>query len=420
MSGMERPSGGSGALAGVRVCDFGGQLAGAGATKILAALGAEVIRVEDPVTRGRWDAMRGVGPFVDDRRGVDLGGGFNNHNVGKLGITLNTRTERGKELLARLVAECDVVTENFAAGVLERWGFGYERLREIRPDVVYVSNCGFGHTGPQRDFKTWGPIVQALSGLTFTAGLPGEEPSGWGFSYMDHIAAYYMTVAILAALHHRSVTGAGAHVDLASTSAGLSMLHTEILDSTVNGRPSRREGEPHGNRADFGSMSPHGVYPAEGDDRWVAIACRDDTDWQALRSLVGGETLSSPDLDHLAGRLAHADALDAALSHWTASQDAAEAAARLVAAGVPASVVATPPERIDEDAEVADWGLFPVVDHPEMGRVRVEGLPFHLSLTDWSIEAAAPCLGQHTDDVLQRLLGLGPDELRELHEEGVL
>ena len=138
------------ALGHVRICDFTGQLAGAGATKWLSAFGAEVIRIEDPVRQGTWDILRAMPPFVDERRGVDFGGGFNNHNTDKKGITLNLRTERGKELLAAIVEKSDVVAENFAYGVLEKWGFGYDRLRELKPDIIYVSNCGFGHTGPYR------------------------------------------------------------------------------------------------------------------------------------------------------------------------------------------------------------------------------------------------------------------------------
>ena len=184
------------ALAGYRICDFTGQLAGAGATKWLAAFGAEVIRIEDPVLRGSWDILRAMPPFIDERRGEDFGGGFNNHNTDKLGITLNLRTDKGKEILREIVAKSDVVSENFAAGVLDRWGFGYEALQEIRSDIIYVSNCGFGHDGPYSQFKTWGPIVQAICGLTFTSGLPDEQPAGWGFSYMDHTGAMYMAIAI--------------------------------------------------------------------------------------------------------------------------------------------------------------------------------------------------------------------------------
>jgi len=206
-----------GALSHLRICDFTGQLAGAGATKWLAAFGAQVIRIEDPVTKGRWDILRGSPPFKDDRRGIEFGAGFQNHNVGKLGITLNVRTDRGKELLAELVRRSDAVTENFAAGVLERWGFGYPRLRELRPDIVYVSNCGFGQTGPYGTFKSWGPIAQAVSGLTFTSGLPDEDPAGWGYSFMDHTGGYAMAIAILMALFHRVRTGEGQWVDLSCT-----------------------------------------------------------------------------------------------------------------------------------------------------------------------------------------------------------
>src|SRR5712691_2366524 len=169
------------ALDHIRICDFTGQLAGAGATKFLAAFGAQVIRIEDPVNEGRWDILRGGMPYVDERRGINLGGSFNNHNVEKLGITLNLRTARGKELLHELVRISDVVSENFAAGVFARLGLSYEELCRLRADVIYMSNCGFGHSGPYRDFKTWGPIVQAIAGLTFSSGLPEQPSAGWGY-----------------------------------------------------------------------------------------------------------------------------------------------------------------------------------------------------------------------------------------------
>lgn len=408
------------ALSHVRVCDFGGQLAGAGATKMLAAFGAQVIRVEDPVTQGRWDMLRGVGPFVDDRRGIDLGGGFNNHNVGKLGITLNLRTPRGRELLTELVRVSDVVTENFAAGVMARLGFGYDELRAIRSDVIYVSNSGFGHSGPYREFKTWGPIVQAISGLTFLCGLPDDEPAGWGFSYMDHGAACLMAMTILGALHERERTGNGQWVDLASTTAGLKLLSTAVLDWTVNGRPSRRPGMPAGNRADFGEAAPHGVYPARGDDRWVALACRDDNAWRGLARLVSDPALEDDAFATLAGRLARHDELDERLTAWTSRRDADAAVRELLGAGVAASVVKSPAERIDGDEELAAWGLFPEVRHPEIGTVRVEGLPLHLSDTDWEITDAAPCLGEDDDDVLRDVLGLTDLEIDDLRKEGVI
>ena len=276
----------AGALSRIRICDFTGQLAGAGATRFLSAFGADVIRVEDPVRQGRWDILRGTPPFPEGKSGLEVGGGFNNHNVEKRGITLNLRSDRGCELLRDLIAQSDVVSENFATGVMERLGFGYEQLCEIKPDIIYVSNCGFGQTGPYRTYKTWGPIVQAISGLTFTSGLPGEPPAGWGYSYMDHTGGYYMTIAILMALVHRTRTGEGQWVDMSCTEAGATLNGPAILDFTVNGRKARRPGMPHSNRNTWPAMAPHGIYPVRGEDRWIAFSCRSDDEWARLAGQI--------------------------------------------------------------------------------------------------------------------------------------
>lgn len=408
------------ALEHIRICDFTGQLAGAGATKFLAAFGAQVIRIEDPVRQGRWDILRGTSPFVDERRGIDLGGAFNNHNVEKLGITLNLKTPQGRELLERLVRISDVVTENFAAGVMERLGFGWERLRALRPDVIYVSNSGFGATGPYQRFKTWGPIVQAISGLTFTSGLPDREPAGWGYSYMDHTGGYYMAMAVLMALYHRARTGEGQWVDMSCTEAGATLTGAAILDWSVNHRPTRRPGSPHGNRSDSPAMAPHGIYQARGDDRWLALACRDDADWQALAAVIDRPFVHEARFASRAGRLAAQDDLDARITDWTRDRDAAETARALLAAGVPAAPVTRPEERIEHDPNTAAWGLWPEVEHRAIGKVRVDGLPVHLSRTDWSMERGAPCLGEHNDYVFGELLGLAADEIAALRDGKVI
>lgn len=409
-----------GALSKYRICDFTGQLAGAGATKWLAAFGAEVIRIEDPVRQGRWDILRGVEPFVDERRGIDLGGGFNNHNTGKYGITLNLRTDRAREILRELIAVSDAVTENFAAGVLASWGFDYAAMKAIKPDIVYVSNAGFGHTGPYARFKTWGPIVQAISGLTFTSTLPGQPPAGWGYSYMDHTGAYYMAMAVLLALIHRERTGEGQWVDLACTEAALGLHGPAILDWTVNGRPMRRDEPLCSNRSAWPPMAPHGIYPCAGADQWVAIACRDDADWQALGTVIDEPWCNEPRWATLAGRLAEQDDLDERLRAWTANRDKFQIAEAVQNAGVPAAPVQTPEERIEHDPSTAAFGLWPTVTHTQMGRVRVDGLPVHFSETDWRIERGAPCLGEHTDEVLGRVLGYDESEIAKLREEGVI
>lgn len=417
---MNENRGGARALEGIRICDLTGQLAGAGATRYLAAMGAQVIRIEDPVKKGRWDILRGGPPFIDERRGGDLGGAFNNHNVEKLGITLNLRTDKGRDLFRRLVAISDAVTENFAADVLARMGFTYDELRAIRPDIVYVSNCGFGFTGPYREYKTWGPIVQAVCGLTFTSGLPDQPPAGWGYSYMDHHGGNFMGIAILAALVHRNRTGEGQWIDMASTEAGASLNGPALLDFTVNGRPTRRDGMPNSNRSENPRMAPHGIYPASGSDNWVAIACRNDEDWRAIASVVSQEWADDARYKTLEGRFANQDALDAQVGEWTSSRDRYQVAAELRGTGVPAAAVQRPEDRIENDDETAAWGLWPQVKHTAMGAVRVDGFPVHFSETDWVIERGAPCLGEHNDVVFGEILGLGSKEIAELREEGVI
>jgi crotonobetainyl-CoA:carnitine CoA-transferase CaiB-like acyl-CoA transferase len=371
----------SDALSHLRICDFTGQLAGAGATRWLASFGAEVIRIEDPVRQGRWDILRGSPPFKDERRGIEVGSGFNNHNVEKLGITLDLRTERGRELLARLVAVSDVVTENFASGVMEGFGFGYEELRLIKHDIIYVSNCGFGQTGPYRTFKSWGPIAQAVSGLTHSSGLTGQPPAGWGYSYLDHTGGYYMAMAVMMALWHRERTGQGQWVDLSCTEAAGNLHGADLLDWSVNGRPLRAGDRPASNRSSSPEMAPHGVYRCRDEDNWVAIACRHDDDWRAFRSVAAIDELDDPRYDTLAGRLADQDRLDEVIGSWTAGRVRWDIARDLQAAGVPAAAVTRPSERIDGDVATAGWGLWPMVDHPVIGGVRVDGQPVRMSKT---------------------------------------
>lgn len=414
----------SDALSHLRICDFTGQLAGAGATRWLATFGAEVIRIEDPVRQGTWDILRGSPPFKDDRRGIEFGSGFNNHNVEKLGITVDLRVAEGKELVADLIAISDVVTENFAAGVMERWGLGYEQLREIRPDIIYVSNCGFGQTGPYRDFKSWGPIAQAVSGLTHNSGLVDQAPAGWGYSYMDHTGGYYMAIAVMMALLHRERTGEGQWVDMSCTEAGANLHGADMLDWSVNGRALRSEDRPDSNRSSTPEMAPHGVYRCAGDDNWVAIACRDDHDWLSLKSVIGVEAsgfgLTDPGFDSLDHRLEHQDTLDAGLSRWCQDRSRWDIEGDLQAVGVPAAAVRRPQERIDGDIATGSRDLWPMVDHPEMGGVRVDGQPVRFSKTNWVIERGGPTLGQHNHYVFAELLKRTPAEIHDLEQRGVI
>ena len=295
-------------------------------------------------------------------------------------------------------------------------------MREIKPDIVYVSNCGFGHVGPYERYKTWGPIVQAVSGLTFTSALPNQPPAGWGYSYMDHTGGYYMAMAILLALIHRKRTGEGQWVDLACTESALCLHGPALLDWTVNGRPTRQAVQPSSNRSQSPLMAPHGIYPCAGDDEWVAISVRDDDDWHQFRSLVADEAewSSTPAYASVSGRARDQDTLDQQVASWTAPQQKAAVVAKLQSAGVPVAPVQKPQERVDQDPATEGFGLWPTVTHSQMGEVRVDGQPVHMSETDWQMERGAPCLSEHTEQVLTELLGMTGAEVAQLREEGVV
>ncbi|MDG1839705.1 MAG: CoA transferase [Dehalococcoidia bacterium] len=408
------------ALSNLRICDFTGQLAGAGATRHLAAFGAEVIRIEDPVNEGRWDILRGNAPFVDERRGIDLGGAFNNHNVEKKAITLNLRTEKGKQLLTELIAKSDVVSENFSAGVMDRLGFGYEDLTKIKEDIIYVSNSGFGASGPYKPFKTWGPIVQAVSGLTFSSGLPDQQSAGWGYSFMNHTGGYYMCIAILAALIHRRHTGSGQWVDLACTEAAASLTGPAILDWSANGRPMRRNGQPDSNHNDWPRMAPHGIYATHMPDTWIALACRNDEDWTKLRNLIDEPALYDQQFDGLDGRIEKQTELDKHVSRWIQHYDQQALYQLMLDQGIPCAPVRTPQQRVDQDPNTENWGLWPTVKHSQMGQVRVDGLPVHLSETDWYLENGAGCLGEHNEEIYGEILGYNSQQINSFKDQGVI
>jgi crotonobetainyl-CoA:carnitine CoA-transferase CaiB-like acyl-CoA transferase len=429
------------ALRGVRILDFTRLGFGAQATLIAGCLGADVIRVES--TR-HPDAIRVMPPYVPDPgqrgegfgaaslanatsgRSANRGGIFYKYNTGgKRSITVDARHPKGLALLKDLVAMCDVVTESFAAGTFERWGLGYEVLADINPDVIYVSMCGFGHSGPDVSYVTMGPTAQALSGLTFMVGLPGRVPAGWSFSYLDHVGGYLGAVAILTGLLHRRRTGEGQHLDVSQLEPATALSGAILLDAMLNGRPARREGFPTGNRRPHPPTSPGGAYRAAGEDKWIVISCRTDAQWEALVTVLGrpGWT-DDPRFGTLSGRVEHADDLDALLESWTRERDRYQLMDMLQTAGVPAGVVQDAADRLERDPQLAARGHFTALSNGEVGPLPLEGVPFRMSATPPKtgglIDRGPPLLGGDTETVLGELLGMTPDDVRRLAEEGVL
>ena len=403
------------ALEGIRVVDFSWIVAGPTCTRILADFGAEVIRVEFEYS---MDYIRGAYAAGGS---PNASGMFNNLNRNKLSATLNVLHPRGTELIHDLISASDIVVENFSASVLERWGLDYEAQRSIRPDVIYLSLSGFGHTGRDRDYVTWGPTAQALSGLTYMSGLPGEEPAGWGFSYMDHTAGYYGAMACVTALHHRNRTGEGQWIDLSQVESGIALTGTAILDKTVNGRPFRREGNPPGNRSPHPRVAPHNTYQCKGEDQWCAITVFDDEQWAAFVEAIGSpEWTANPRFETNEGRYDNQDELDELIETWTSCHTPHEVFHKLQSAGVIAGAVQSPKIKVDEDPQLKHRNFLPEIEHAELGNAKFEAEPMRLSRSPWELRRASPLMGEHSDYVYSEILGLDSEEVAELMVEGVI
>jgi crotonobetainyl-CoA:carnitine CoA-transferase CaiB-like acyl-CoA transferase len=419
-------------LQGVKILDFAWFLASAGGTRFLAAMGAESYKVEwkdNPDTRlaamapvgGRAarDAATGPLPGVRD---LNMGGQFNNKNAGKRGISLNIRHPKGLEIAKDLVRVCDVVAEGFSPGVLQRLGLGYDVLKSIRPDVIYIQQSGMGGHGTYGRMRTVGPVAAAFGGQGEMSGLPEPAmPVGWGYSYLDWMGAYGYALALLGALYHRECTGEGQWIDASQCESGLFLTGATILDWSANGREWRR----YGNRSPYKPAAPHGAYRCEGKDRWVAIACFTDAEWQALAQVTEhGAWLDDRRFDTLEQRLVHQDALDAAVEAWTRTQDPFDCMMKLQRAGVPAGVCQNSEDRVDADPQLRHLKWLTEVTGTKIGTWPIYELPMKLSATPAYIggptNRGAPGYGEDNMWVLTELLGRSPSEVERLAEEGVI
>ncbi|MFH8484030.1 CaiB/BaiF CoA-transferase family protein [Streptomyces longisporoflavus] len=410
VGGPARGRGGEGrsrALEGVRVLDLTWVLAGPYVTKQLGEHGADIVKIE---SRHRQDPTR-FAPSMHLRPGSDPddSGYFLNFNRNKRGVALNLRTDEGRRLLRELVPHCDVVVENFSPGVLARWGMDYASLRELNPDVILVSMAGVGQTGPWRNAVTFADTLAAMSGLAGETRDPDGPPQGLTFGLGDMIAANSAVLATLDLL----ARARGGHVDLSQLEAMAATMGPAALEPALGtGSPDPRTAG-HPNRSPL--AVPHGVYPAAGDDRWVAISVTGEEQWRALTRMAELPCA----VGDLAARRAHEDEIDAALAAWTRGQDAHKLAELLQAEGVAAAVVATGRDLVEADEQLAARGFYPVLDHPLAGPVRHEGIVARLAATPGELDRPAPLLGQHTHEVLRELLGLTEEQLAALSAEGV-
>lgn len=400
-------------LSGVRVADFSWIGAGPFTTKFLSDFGADVIRIESTT---RMDPVRSTPPFKDGKPGPDRSGYYADRNTCKRSITLNLKTPRGVEIAKKIIARSDIVANNFSAGAMDRMGLGYEEIRQIKPDIIYLAMSMQGAEGPDRDFIGFGLTIGALAGLQYVSGPPERMPVGTGTNYPDHVPnPCHGAFALLAALRHRRLTGEGQFIDLAQTEPTIAVLGPMIMDYMVNGRIQERSGNEHP------AATPHGVYPCAGVDRWIAICVMNDGHWVALcEALNKPEWLRNAAWKTRPGRRAERATIDTMLSEVTVRMDAQEAMLALQRQGVPAGVVQDARDLIVDDPQLRHRSHWVRLDHPEIGNTLYNAPPFRFSTIPAFPGRHAPLLGEHTREILRDLAGLTTQEIDTLAAEGVL
>ena len=400
-------------LSGVRIADFSWIGAGSYCTKMLADLGADVIKIESSVY---LDLLRTSRPFKDGKPGVNRSGYFADRNATKRSITINMKEPRGRDVALALIAKSDVVCNNFAPGVMDRWGVGYDEVVKLKSDIIYMSMSMQGATGPEKDYIGYGMTITALAGLQFLTGLPDRAPAGTGTNFPDHIPnPCHAAFAIVAALIYKRRSGKGQYIDLAQTEPTLALLGPAILDSAVNGKAHMRAGNTHE------WFSPHGVYPCKGDDRWIAICIETDAQWNSLLGVLGKPPLLTEEKWRIPlVRLRERDRLDELIGGLTLAWDSSELMHKLQGAGVAAGVVRDAPGVLYEDEQLKFRNHWLRLEHAEMGETVYNGEPFRCSRSAVGPFRAAPLLGEHTLEVCTSLLGMTEEEIQRLTAEGVL
>lgn len=390
------------ALDGLRILDFSWLMAGPYATRILADFGAEVIKVQSRKTA--TGAESNATHY------------FNTWNRNKLGITLNMNHPKARDIALRLVKISDVVMENFTPRVKSNWGLSYDKLREIRPDIIMLSMSAMGQSGPWRNFAALGPTIQAFSGITQLTSFPQGTPLGLGYSYADPISGLFAILAILAALEHRGKTGQGQYIDISEYECMCSLLGPAILDYTIN----HNVATPQGNSPGHIAAAPYGCYKCSGEDRWCVIAVSSEEEWQALCHVLGAPPWSKEErFSTLPGRERHAEELNQLLEQWAIEHTPEEVMNSLQQAGVPAGMVEDAND-LANDPHLKARNFFIQAEHPVLGKTTSDNTPIRLSRTPARLRRAAPLLGQDNHYVYKELLGVSEQELSQYIEEGLI
>ncbi len=394
-----------GPLHGISVLDLTRVVAGPYGTGLLADLGARVVKVERPV---RGDEVR---MLPDQVRGLSLT--FNDVNRNKEGITLDLRTERGSELLLSLLPHFDVLSENFAAGTMERWGLGWPALSRANSRLIYLQLSGFGSDGPYAGRRSYDLVAQAMGGFMAMTGEAGTPPLKAGINLADYIGGLFLVVGVLAALRERDRSGQGQHVDISNQDALLTMLDAAVSWFRAGGDEPARSGNFHRRVAPFGAF--------EARDGWVTVAAATPRMFhKALTAIGRHDLMDDPAFVERVRRYQHRDEVNALFADWIAVHTCAEVEALCDAAALGFGRVQSIAD-LAKDPQLEHRGMHAEVEHPDgAGPVPTRGVPIRFMRTPGAIRHAAPDLGQHTERVLGDLLGLSPEQVAVLRDEGVV
>ncbi len=396
----------------LKIAAFSWAMVGPLTLKFFADYGATVVRVE---TSLRPCVTRTSAPYRDNIAGLNRSGYFNHFSANMMSLSLNMNTPQGLGVAKELISWADVVMENFTPGVMDKWGLGYEALTKIKPDIIMVRQNGFGIEGPYKNLAAFGMILAAIAGIPNYIGWPdgGPLPIGVG-AYTDSISPRFASAALIAALEYRDRTGKGQIIDLAQFETALYFLLPGLLDAAVN----QREPVRNGNAVSY--AVPHNVYRCKGEERWCTIAATNDAQWTALCKAIGKPDLTADQrFDTLQHRKENESALDAMIEAWTAERTPENVMTALQAAGVPAGIVENAADVLN-DPQLRARGLFWPMEHSEMGMFTHLGSSMVLSKTPAQASLPSPCIGEHSEYVLTKILGKTDEEFVELLASGAL
>jgi crotonobetainyl-CoA:carnitine CoA-transferase CaiB-like acyl-CoA transferase len=402
------------ALAGLRVVEFTAALAGPWIGRFLAYSGAEVIRVE---SKSHPDVVRLYVPPRSPEMGIQprLSPWFTDWNAGKHFVALDLRQPLAVDLGKRLVARSDIVIENYSAGVMDKLGLGYSELKRVNPELIMFSSSGYGDTGPCKSYVTWGPNIEALSGLSRLSGFPSRDCTLTQYAHPDSMSALHGLVAVLGALDHRRRGGGGQHISLSQYEATVAGIGHAMMETLAHGREPARLG----NRSRH--AAPHGCYACQGEDRWCAISVSTDSEWQSLCRVMGKpEWLGDPRFASLAARLENAEALDAEIGECTRGRADYELMDALQRAGVAAGAVQNAEDLLRRDEHLAARGFFEEIEHLGKGSVTATGIPLGLTGTPGRSGRAGAAVGQDTKYVFGTLLGMPRQEIEAAIDAGAI